>query len=139
MCGEITARDLNLDSLLAEEVDQGRGLSGVALIVRNDPGVRRARLSAPDASLGLGGKVLEKRLLVIGDVPERDQDAGQGNRGIERSDRRARGQPETAEPAEKIDVAEPDQAKRDAENHDADQDLHDQARRAVDELLALKA
>ena len=65
------------------------------------------------------------------DREQRDQQPGERNRRIERGDRRARRQPETAEAPEIVDVAEPDQAKRDAENHEADDDLDDQPRRAV--------
>jgi hypothetical protein len=60
-----------------------------------------------------------------------DQDAAQGDDDVERGDRRSRGKPERAEAAQEIDIAEPDQTKRDAEHYDADDDLHDQSWRAV--------
>ena len=58
----------------------------------------------------------------------------QRDRGIERGDRRVRRQAETAKAPEIVEVAEPDQAERDAEHHEADDDLDDQARRAVHRL-----
>src|SRR5258705_1950861 len=68
------------------------------------------------------------------DRKQGNQHAGERNRGIERGDRRARGKAETAETPEIVDVAKPDQAERYAENHDADDDLDNQARRAVHRL-----
>src|ERR1700686_5830206 len=65
------------------------------------------------------------------DREQADQHAGERNRGIERGNRRARRQPETAETAEVVDIAEPDQTKRDAEHDEADTDLDDQPRGAV--------
>src|ERR1700676_63686 len=65
------------------------------------------------------------------DREQPDQQPGERYRRIERGDRRPRGQPETAETPEKVDVTEPDQAKRHAEHHEADDDLDDQPWRAV--------
>src|SRR5258706_9212484 len=68
------------------------------------------------------------------DREQANQHAGQGYRGIERRDRRARGKAETAKTSEIVEVAKPDQAKRNAENHDADDDFDDHARRAMHRL-----
>src|SRR3981081_3410493 len=65
------------------------------------------------------------------DREQRDEDAGDRYSRIERGDRRARWKAETAQPPEIVDVAEPDQAERNAEDDDADDDLDDQPRRPV--------
>jgi hypothetical protein len=65
------------------------------------------------------------------DREQGDQHAGQRDRGIERRNRRIRGQPKAAEAAEEIDVAEIDQAARNSENDEARRDLDDEPRRAV--------
>src|SRR3954453_13391309 len=68
------------------------------------------------------------------DREQGDQRARNGNRRVKRSDRRARWQPETAETSDVVDVAEINQAERDAENGNANDDLHDQPRCAVQRL-----
>ena len=68
------------------------------------------------------------------DGEQRDQRAGQRDRGIERGDRRIRRQPETAEAPEIVDVAVIDQDPRHRQHHDADHDLDDQPRRAMHRL-----
>ena len=68
------------------------------------------------------------------DREQRDQHSGQRDRRVQRGDRRARRQAETAKPPQIVEVAEPDQAERDAENRDTNDDLDDQARRAMHRL-----
>src|ERR1700693_5864941 len=68
------------------------------------------------------------------DREQRNQQTGQRARRIERSDRRARRKAKTPKAPEIIDIAEPDQAKRDAENHEANNDLDDHPWRAVQRL-----
>src|SRR3981081_4161195 len=65
------------------------------------------------------------------DREQRDEDAGDRYSRIKRGDRRARWKAETAKAPEIVDVAEPDQAERNAEDDDADDDLDDQPRRPV--------
>src|ERR1700676_3351437 len=65
---------------------------------------------------------------------QRDQHAGERYRRIKRGDRRTRRQPEAAKAPQIIDIAEPDQAERDAEHDDADDDLDDQPWRPVQRL-----
>src|ERR1700719_5382001 len=68
------------------------------------------------------------------DREQRDQRAGERYRRVKRGDRRAGRQPEAAKAPQIIDIAEPDQAERDAEHDDADDDLDDQPRRPVQRL-----
>ena len=65
------------------------------------------------------------------DRKQPDQQSGERDSRIERGNRRPRRQAETPKTSEVVDVAKPDQAKCHAENNDADNDLDDQARRAV--------
>src|SRR5580704_18035248 len=65
------------------------------------------------------------------DREQRDQHPAQRNRRIERGNRRVRRQPEAAEPAQEIDVTEIDEAAGDGEDHGADPDLDEEARRPV--------
>jgi len=53
------------------------------------------------------------------DRKHRDQHAGERYRRIKRGDRRAGRQPEAAKAPQVVDIAEPDQAERDAEHDDA--------------------
>src|SRR3954454_20997680 len=68
------------------------------------------------------------------DGEQRHQGAGKRDRRRERSDRRSGRQPETAEAAQVIDIAEPDQAKRDREHDEANEDLDREPRPAVQGL-----
>src|SRR3954468_6803949 len=68
------------------------------------------------------------------DREQANQRAAKRDRGIERGDRRARRQAKTAKAADIVLVAEPDQAKGDAEHYDADDNLDDQPRRPMHRL-----
>jgi hypothetical protein len=68
------------------------------------------------------------------DREQGDQHARERNCRVERRDRRARWQPKTAKPSDIVDIAEPDQAERHAEDREANDDFHDQPRRAAQRL-----
>ena len=71
--GEISRGDLNLQAVCTEQIHQRGAFPRVALVVRDDKGIRRRRLSSAHHVLRLRREIRQKRLAVVGDVPQGDE------------------------------------------------------------------
>src|SRR5262249_11843094 len=82
-------------------------------------------------------RVIEAVAAAIDDLldgKERDQYAGEGDRGVKGGNRRIRRQTETAKATQVVQVSEIDEADGDGEHNKADDDLCQHARRTVHRL-----